>query len=85
MFYETIHDLPTSEDRGQVLMSSHSPFVITELWNEGNRDFIYQCNPVDGTARLVKFADALEGTGALRAAQSFRFGWGEAMESAHRR
>jgi hypothetical protein len=48
-------------------MSSHSPFVITEAWNGGDRDFVYQCSPVDGTARIVKFKDALEGTGSLQA------------------
>ena len=47
-------------------MSSHSPFVITKAWNGGDRDFIYQCSPVDGTAKLVKFSEAVEGTGALR-------------------
>jgi len=66
VFYETIRQLPDTEDRAQVLMSSHSPFVITEVWNGDNRDFIYQCSPVDGTAKLVKFSDAIKGTGSLR-------------------
>jgi predicted ATPase len=66
VFYETVRQLPVAEDHAQVLMSSHSPFVITEVWNGGDRDFIYQCNPVDGTAKVVKFSRALEGTGSLR-------------------
>ena len=48
-------------------MSSHSPFVITEAWNGGNRNFIYQCSPTHGIANVKKFADALQGTGSLRA------------------
>ena len=67
VFYETIRQLPNADDHAQVLISSHSPFVITEVWNGGDRDFIYQCSPVEGTAKLVKFNEALEGTGALRA------------------
>ena len=30
------------------------------------RKFIYQCNPVDGTAQLVKFSETIEGTGSLQ-------------------
>ncbi len=67
VFYETVRQLPNADDHAQVLVSSHSPFVITDAWNGGDRDFIYQCSPVEGTAKLVKFSDALEGTGALRA------------------
>lgn len=66
VFYKTISELQNATDASQVLMSSHSPFVITEAWNGGDRDFIYQCNPVDGVARISKFSDALQGTGSLR-------------------
>ena len=66
VFYKTISQLQNATDASQVLMSSHSPFVITEAWNGGDRDFIYQCNPVDGIATISKFSDALQGTGSLR-------------------
>jgi predicted ATPase len=66
VFYKTISQLPAGGDAAQVLMSSHSPFVITEVWNGGDRDFIYQCSPVDGIAKLVKFKEALQGTGPLK-------------------
>ena len=67
VFYRTIRQLPNAPEASQVLMSSHSPFVITEAWNGGDRDFIYQCNPVDGIAKIARFSDALQGTGSLRA------------------
>jgi predicted ATPase len=69
VFYETVRQLPAAEDHAQVLMSSHSPFVITEAWNGGDKDFIYQCSPVEGTAKLVKFSEALKGTGSLRSGE----------------
>ena len=67
VFYDTVRELPVSAQPSQVLMSSHSPFVITEAWNGGDRDYIYQCSPVDGASKLVKFSEALEGTGSLKA------------------
>ena len=66
VFYETIRQLANTSDASQVLISSHSPFVITEVWNGGDRDFIYQCSSTEGIAKIVKFADALQGTGSLR-------------------
>ena len=67
VLYKTIRQLPNATDASQVLMSSHSPFVITEAWNGDDREFIYQCNPADGIAKITKFSDALEGTGSRRA------------------
>ena len=66
VFYQTICQLQNAPEASQVLMSSHSPFVITEAWNGGARDFIYQCKPVDGIATISTFSDALQGTGSLR-------------------
>ena len=66
VFYKTIRELQNAPDSAQVLMSSHSPFVITEGWNGGDRDFIYQCSPSQGIAKILKFSDALQGTGSLR-------------------
>ena len=39
---------------------------LTEAWNGGDRNFIYQCSPTQGIAKIVKFSDALQGTGSLR-------------------
>jgi predicted ATPase len=66
VFYETIRELPKAPECAQVLMSSHSPFVLTEAWNGGDRDFIYQCSPVEGNAKLIKFSEAIQGAGALK-------------------
>jgi hypothetical protein len=62
-FLRDIRELQNADDRAQVLMSSHSPFVITEVWNGGDRNFIYQCSPVDGNAKLVKFVTQFRGHG----------------------
>jgi hypothetical protein len=45
------------------LVSSHSPFVICEAWNGDDRDFIYQVEPKDGSARIRKIASILEEQG----------------------
>jgi predicted ATPase len=39
-----------AEPRTQILISSHSPFVIVEAWNGDERDFIYQVKVNNGTA-----------------------------------
>lgn len=54
-------DLP--ENRSQVLMSSHSPFVICEAWNGDNRDAIHQVLVSSGRARVRKFSEAAEEAG----------------------
>jgi predicted ATPase len=44
-FYQAVRTLafdPETENRSQVLLSSHSPFVICEAWNGEDRDFIHQ-------------------------------------------
>jgi predicted ATPase len=69
VFYRTIHTLAQAEpasERSQVLLSSHSPFVIVDAWNGSERDFIYQCNPSEGMAKISKFSDVVEGGGVLR-------------------
>ena len=69
VFYETIKALANGpeEDRSQILLSSHSPFIIVDAWNGEERDFIYQCSPVDGSARVSKFSDVVADAGSLRA------------------
>lgn len=61
-FYEAVRSLAFRDDveqRSQVLMSSHSPFVICEAWNGEDRDFIHQVKVVDGGARIRKFTDII--------------------------
>jgi hypothetical protein len=47
-------------ERGQLLVSSHSPYVICEAWNGNERNFIYQMRPVDGAALVRSFVEILE-------------------------
>jgi predicted ATPase len=65
-FYRTIRDLAFTdilENRSQVLISSHSPFVICEAWNGDDRDFIHQVKVVDGKAQVRKFSDVIREQG----------------------
>jgi predicted ATPase len=68
VFYRTIREIvaPTVAKQTQVLLSSHSPFVIVDSWNGEERNFIYQCHPSDGISRITKFSDAVSGGGTLR-------------------
>lgn len=62
VFYEAVRDLAVNEDpakRSQVLISSHSPFVICEAWNGDDRDFIFQVKVKDGRALVRKFSDVV--------------------------
>jgi len=59
VFYETVRGLALHAEpskRSQVLLSSHSPFVICEAWNGEDRDFIYQVKVHDGRALLRPFS-----------------------------
>ena len=47
----------------QLLISSHSPHVITDAWNGTERDFIYQVRPSEGRAVVSKFADVIADQG----------------------
>jgi len=67
VFYKTVRELAfRKEDRAQILLSSHSPFVIVDAWNDKDRDFIYQCHPAEGSAKVEKFAEVLKLVGTLR-------------------
>ncbi|HEV2198902.1 MAG TPA: AAA family ATPase [Bryobacteraceae bacterium] len=69
IFYRTIHALAQAEpasERTQVLLSSHSPFVIVDAWNGNERDFIYQCHPSEGMAKVAKFSEVVKEGGVLR-------------------
>jgi len=67
VFYEIVCQLARADDPGgQVLLSSHSPFVIVNAWNGTERDFIYQCHPSGGMAKISRFADVVHEGGVLR-------------------
>jgi predicted ATPase len=68
VFYDTIRQIvaPASGQPTQVLLSSHSPFVIVDAWNGEERDFIYQCHPSGGTAEISRFRDIAASGGTLR-------------------
>jgi len=65
-FYRAVRDLAFSEtvtSRSQILISSHSPFVICEAWNGEDRDFIHQVKVVYGKAQVRKFSDVIRDQG----------------------
>jgi len=68
VFYATMRVLANAAEpeRTQILMSSHSPFVITDAWNGGERNFIHQCSPSDGIAKVTKFSDVVHAGGEVR-------------------
>jgi hypothetical protein len=47
----------------QILISSHSPYVICEAWNGDERDFIYQVTAEGGRALVRTFPEAILGLG----------------------
>jgi predicted ATPase len=61
-FYKAVKSLAYGADaerRSQVLISSHSPFVICEAWNGDDRDFIHQVKVVNGKAQIRNFSEAI--------------------------
>jgi hypothetical protein len=65
-FYEAVRSLAyheNPEQRSQVLLSSHSPFVICEAWNGEDRDFIHQVKVEDAKARIRKFGQVIKEQG----------------------
>jgi len=69
VFYRTVREIadPGVDQPTQVLLSSHSPFVIVDAWNGEERDFIYQCHPSEGMAKVSKFSEVVRDGGMLRA------------------
>lgn len=65
VFYQTIREI-VEAGRTQVLLASHSPFVIVDAWNGQERNYIYQCHPGSGTAVLAKFAEIVPTAGHLQ-------------------
>lgn len=63
LFYKSVRDLAFHSDSGQrsqVLLSSHSPFVICEAWNGDDRDFINQVKVVEGKSVVRRFSQVIE-------------------------
>ncbi len=66
VFYNSVRQLAfanTNETPTQVLISSHSPFILCEAWNGEDRDFVHQVKVEDGRAVVRKFADAIAAQG----------------------
>lgn len=65
--YETIVDISKTgaSPETQVLISSHSPFVIVEAWNGNERDFIYKVKVIDGGSSVKTFAEVSEAAGGM--------------------
>jgi len=69
-FYQAIRSLAYREDeaqRSQILISSHSPFVMCEAWNGEDRDFIHQLKIEDGHCVVRKLSDAIAEQGVVLA------------------
>lgn len=61
-FYKAVRQLAFGDpvaERSQVLISSHSPFILCEAWNGEDRDFVHQMKVESGRAVLRKFSDAI--------------------------
>lgn len=63
--YEAIRAVahPSAAAPSQILISSHSPFIITEAWNGPERDFIYQVKSDHGSAVVRRFRDVITAQG----------------------
>ncbi len=67
-FYSAVRELAfkvEQNERSQILISSHSPFVICNAWNGQDRDFIHQVKIVDGQSLVRKFSTAIQEGGAV--------------------
>jgi predicted ATPase len=59
----TASEATPPEVPSQVLISSHSPFVICAAWNGDEREFIYQVKPEAGKSLIRPFAQIIEEQG----------------------
>jgi hypothetical protein len=69
-FYKAVRALAFREDEGQrsqVIISSHSPFVLCEAWNGEDRNFIHQLKIEEGQCVVRKLTDAIKNQGVLLA------------------
>jgi len=61
--YDAVVGASAATDPGvpsQILISSHSPFVICAAWNGEERDFIYQVKPEGGQALIRPFSQIID-------------------------
>ena len=67
--YSAVRSLAFGEspNRSQILLSSHSPFVLCDAWNGDDRDFVHQIKVDDGHAVVRKFSDAIAAQGIMLA------------------
>jgi AAA domain, putative AbiEii toxin, Type IV TA system len=69
-FYQAVRSLAFRDDEGQrsqILISSHSPFVMCEAWNGEDRDFIQQLKIEEGNCVIRKLSDAITQQGVVLA------------------
>ena len=69
-FYKAVGALAFQDDeahRSQVLLSSHSPFVMCEAWNGDDRDFIHQLKIEDGQCVARRLSEAIKDQGVILA------------------
>jgi predicted ATPase len=68
-FYKAARELAYREDgpSSQILLSSHSPFIICEAWNGEDRDFIHQFKVENGHTVIRNFSAVIKEAGAVLA------------------
>ena len=49
----------------QIVLSSHSPFALSDAWNDGLQESIFVFSPVNGEARVAPLMDWLPQSGAV--------------------
>jgi predicted ATPase len=54
---------PHLDSCSQIMISSHSPFVICEAWNGDDRDFIHRVEVKNGSTLIRKFSDVVTDNG----------------------
>jgi predicted ATPase len=66
-FYKAARELAFRDDEkgSQILISSHSPFIICEAWNGEDRDFIHQLKVEDGHTVARKFSEVITTQGVV--------------------
>jgi predicted ATPase len=65
-FYQALRGLvfhAAPEQRSQILVSSHSPFLICEAWNGDDGELIHQVKVTAGRARTRRFSSVIEELG----------------------
>ena len=65
-FYQAVRNLAFHPDKvlgSQILLSSHSPFVICEAWNGEDRKFIKQVKVTDGKSKIRPFEQVVKDLG----------------------